>query len=485
MMTTTSQFRRVLHSGQVDFRLEFQNGMGEPESANGKGATQSSQGRDSGAGSLPNSVDTRNVRSSDGALPAAIIVGLNCITGLQTARILAGHQVPVIGITSDPDHYCCRTRVCERQVVADIDSDELIQALVSLGQERQEKAVLIPCTDLSVLLISRSRERLQQWFYLMLPEPEAVETLIDKTEFFNYAREAQLPIPNTFLLRNRNDAEVASRELNYPCILKPQIKTQKWQENTKAKVFRVSDAEGLLELYDRCSAWAELLMVQDWIEGSDSELYTCNCYFSAESEPLATFVSNKLRQWPPETGTGCLSEEARNDVVLEESLNLFRGINYRGLGYVEMKRDVRTGKHYIIEPNIGRPTGRSAIAEAGGVDLLFTMYCDLTGRPLPPNREQKYGGAKWIYWRRDVQSALYYWRRRELSIWELLQSWRGRKASAVFSWKDPGPFIADLTRGVRILFGRDRGNGDAASDGIEEVSEGADAESAYETRPQP
>ena len=41
------------------------------------------------------------------------------------------------------------------------------------------------------------------------------------------------------------------------------------------------------------------------------------------------------------------------------------------LGYVEAKRDVRTGRHYLIEPNIGRPTGRSAIAEAGGVELLL------------------------------------------------------------------------------------------------------------------
>jgi predicted ATP-grasp superfamily ATP-dependent carboligase len=431
-----------------------------------------------------NDIQVKNARSSGKALPAAIVVGLDCMTGLQTARILAGHQIPVIGISSDPDHYCSRTRVCERQLAADTASDELIQALISLGPELQEKAVLIPCTDMSVLLISRSRERLQPWYQMMLPEAETVEMLMDKNSFFSFAREAQLPIPKTFLLRSRSEAEEASAELSYPCILKPPIKTRQWQENTNAKVFRVSNAEELLELYDRCSAWAEVLMVQEWIEGTDADLYSCNCYFSADSEPLATFIARKLRQWPPRTGTSCLGEEVRNDVVLEESLNLFRSVNYRGLGYVEMKRDARTGKHYIIEPNIGRPTGRSAIAEAGGVDLLFTMYCDLTGRPLPSNREQKYGGVKWIYWRRDIQSALYYWRKRELSIREWWQSWRGRKAPAVFSWTDPAPFIADLFRGAGILFGRNRGKVDVASDGIEEAPAGADARSAYEARPQ-
>ncbi|MDQ4077225.1 MAG: hypothetical protein M3220_13375 [Chloroflexota bacterium] len=36
--------------------------------------------------------------------PCAIVIGLDSITGLQAARILADRQVPVIGIAKDPDH---------------------------------------------------------------------------------------------------------------------------------------------------------------------------------------------------------------------------------------------------------------------------------------------------------------------------------------------------------------------------------------------
>jgi predicted ATP-grasp superfamily ATP-dependent carboligase len=181
-------------------------------------------------------------------------------------------------------------------------------------------------------------------------------------------------------------------------------------------------------------------MVQEWIEGNDADLYSCNCYFNGSAEPLVTFIARKLRQWPPETGTSCLGEECRNDVVLETSIRLFKSVNYNGLGYVEMKRDQRTGQHYIIEPNIGRPTGRSAIAEAGGVELLFTKYCDLVNLPLPENREQMYEGVKWIYFMHDIQSAFYYWRRGELTFRDWRQSIRGSKNDAVFSWKDPAPF---------------------------------------------
>jgi hypothetical protein len=121
-----------------------------------------------------------------------------------------------------------------------------------------------------------------------------------------------------------------------------------------------------------------------------------------------------------------------------------------------MKRDVRTGKHFIIEPNIGRPTGRSAIAEAGGVEMLYSAYCDALQKPLPPNLEQKYVGAKWIYLRQDFQSALHHWRRGELTLTQWARSWRGHKTDAVFSWPDQAPFWADVTRSIGLLFRKNK-----------------------------
>jgi D-aspartate ligase len=377
-------------------------------------------------------------------MPYAVVAGLDCFTGLQTARILRARGVPVIGVASDPGNFCCRTRVCERIIAADTTNTELIRALETLGSELTSRAVLFPCTDQSVSLISKHRQQLLGSYHVQLPRAETVEMLMDKISFYAYAQEQGLPIPRTFLLHDRAEAERAAAALSYPCILKPPRRSPAWQQNTKTKAFKLDTADEFLRTYDQCASWADVLMAQEWIEGSDADLYSCNCYFGADGEPLVTFIARKLRQWPPETGTSCLGEEVRNDVVLQESLRLFRGVNYLGLGYVEMKRDRRTGAHYIIEPNIGRPTGRSAIAEAGGVELLYTMYCDAVGKPLPANREQLYRGAKWIYWRKDIQSAWYYWRRGDLSLREWWQSWRGRKFSAVFSWSDPAPFIFDL-----------------------------------------
>ncbi|MGE5373454.1 MAG: carboxylate--amine ligase [Bacteroidota bacterium] len=391
-------------------------------------------------------MDTKN------KLPHAFIIGLDCITGLQSARILARHGIPVIGLVKDPDHFCCRTKVVEKIFKANTAGEEFIELLEKMGPTLEQKAVLFPCTDMSVLTLSRNRRRLEKWYHIALPQTEMVEMLMDKVSFYTYAEREGLAIPRTFFLRSRADADAAAGELAYPCIMKPPMKTPTWEKNTKAKVYKVASRQEFLELYDRCAGWADLLMVQEWIEGNDADLYSCNCYFDANSEPLVTFIARKIRQWPVETGTSCLGEECRNDEVLEESLRLFRSVNYHGLGYVEMKRDQRTGRHYIIEPNIGRPTGRSAIAETGDVELLYTKYCDLLDLPLPENRVQKYQGVKWMYLRHDIQSALYYWWRGKLTIREWWRSIRGRKMDAVFAWNDQAPFWFDLWGFLGTLF---------------------------------
>ncbi len=383
--------------------------------------------------------------------PYAIVLGLDHVNGIQTARLLAHRQVPVIGVAKDPHHYCCRTRLCERIIFTDTTSESMIDTLVEMGPALREKAVLFPCTDPQVLLVSRHRQRLAPWYHVVLPSPETVEMLMDKIRFYTFARENGYPIPPTRFLASMDDAEEASRELNFPCMLKPPLSgTPEWEKKSRLKAYLLTDREQFLNAYRRYAPLSDVLIAQEWITGPVSSLYSCNCYFNAAAEPIVTFIARKLRQWPPETGESCLGEECRNDAVLHETLRLFSAVHYRGLGYLEMKQDDRSGKHFIIEPNVGRPTGRSPIAEAGGVDLVYTMYCDAVGLPLPPGLNQRYGHAKWIYLRRDLQSALYHWRRGDLTIGQWWRSLAGRKVDALFSWDDPAPFVGDLTRAIRL-----------------------------------
>jgi predicted ATP-grasp superfamily ATP-dependent carboligase len=388
---------------------------------------------------------------ADSKTPYAIVIGLDTLNGIQTVRILARHKIPIIAFAKDPSHHGCRTRLCEQIIFTNTASPELIKSLLALGPRLKQKAVLIPCVDMNVLLISRHRHELEPWYYVVLPDADVIETLMNKLNFYTFAEQNGFPIPQTRYLNTREDAERAAAELTFPCVLKPPMSAiPEWEKNSKLKAYRLTNPVELLQIYEQSKVWAKDLIVQEWVEGPDSNLFSCNCYFNAQFEPVVTFVARKLRQWPPVTGESSLGEECRDDVVLNETLRLFRCAHLYGLGYVEIKRSIHSGKYFIIEPNIGRPTGRSPIAEAGGVELLYTMYCDTLGLPLPENLEQKYKGVKWIDLRRDVQSAIYHIREGDLTIKGWWQSLQGKKAHALFAWNDPGPFFGDLVRAVRL-----------------------------------
>lgn len=388
-------------------------------------------------------------------MPVVIIVGLASMQGLQAARIFARHKIPVIALTDDLDYYTCQTRVCREIYLVKTKSEDLIAFLEKKGPEFAVKPVLVTCQDENVLSLSRNRDRLAKWYHFLLPESASLEMLMDKSAFYRYAEAHGYPVPKTFYVKSESELLEAIRGLNFPCLVKPPGRaSSRWSQESAFKAYKISNREDLLALYSVCKGWTDTLLVQEWIEGTDADLFSCNCYFSAASEPLVTFVARKIRQYPPVTGESSLGIECRNDTVLQVTLDLFREVGLRGLGYLEIKCDVRTGKHYIIEPNIGRPTGRSAIAEAGGVELLYTMYCDLLGRPLPAAREQRYTGVKWLHLSRDCASAFYYWRKGELSLWGWLQSIRGKKTHAVFSLKDPWPFFADIRHTIRLVMSR-------------------------------
>lgn len=390
--------------------------------------------------------------------PYAVLINMDYLTGLQTARILADNGVPVIGLAENPDHFCAKTNTCEKVIPSGKMSDELIENLIKLGKELDQKAVLYPCQDTSVLLVSQNREKLEPYYYISLPANETVELLMNKPRFYDFAQNENLPVAKFFILKKRKDAEEVTDKLNFPCVLKPHMRSPKWEENTKLKAFKVMNTDEFLETYDKICEWSDTLMIQEWIEGDDTSLYSCNSYYNKNSESLADFTAKKLRQWPIVTGNTSLGVDVIDDTVLKVTTELFKKVNYVGLGYVEIKKDINTGKYYIIEPNIGRPTGRSALAEACGVDLIYTMYCDCLGLPLPDTRTQKFKNIKWIHLRTDLQSAYNYWKTGTLTFREWLKSMKGKKFYAVISLKDPTPFLVELRAGIvysiKSLFGK-------------------------------
>lgn len=378
--------------------------------------------------------------------PPAVVAQLDGPVGLQTARLLHGNGVRVIGIARQVANAYARTNSVERVVPTRWGDDAaVVEALVAVGKTLDQKAVLFPASDLVVGAVSRHRSTLGAYYLLALPPPDTVEMLMDKAKFVEFALREQLPIPPTWLLRSAGDAELASREIRYPCVLKPALRSARWDKALRWKGFKLRDAGEFLEKYRSVADLADLLIVSEWVPGGEDHLYSCNLYYDSASRARCSFVARKLRQWPPDTGDSSLGEEVADETVREVALDLFGKVRYHGLAYLEVKKSATTGRYYAIEANIARPTGRSALAEFCGVDLVYTMYCDMAGLPLPEHRlRQTFVGGKWIDDLADFRSAHYRWRHGDLTVWEWLRSLAGRKHHAIWSLRDPAPFVLEV-----------------------------------------
>jgi hypothetical protein len=121
-----------------------------------------------------------------------------------------------------------------------------------------------------------------------------------------------------------------------------------------------------------------------------------------------------------------------------------------GSRYLEMKRDAASGDYLIIEPTISRPTGRAALAEGSGAELLYTMSCDMVGRAPPEARTQEFRGVEWVHPLRVLHASAHHRRRGELTFRDWWRSIRGPKVFAIVLRRDPRPFLAALSYALPV-----------------------------------
>jgi predicted ATP-grasp superfamily ATP-dependent carboligase len=385
--------------------------------------------------------------------PYAVINKLDSIAGLQASRILSGYGIPVIGIADDPRNFCCRTNTCERVLKSETSGEGLVDTLIKLGRETGRKSALFSCSDDSVLTVSAHRERLGEYYGFVLPEHETVELLTDKVRLYEYLEGKGFPVPPTYIVRSEADARNAAGRISYPCIAKPPRLTKDWLDCFKYKAVKISNSAEFHAVSDKGLNAGMTLVVQEWIEGTDSNIYQFYYYFDRNGVPVLNHTSRKLRQWPVELGEASLVESCASDPVPRESVDIFSGLNYRGMVSLELKIDEKSGRCYIIEPDTGRPNTSVALAEASGLPMLYTMYCDALGMPLPEPTAPKPRRAKWISLTRDLIASGAYFNKGRLTFRDWADSLRGINTFAVFSLKDPVPFFADIFGLFTAAFG--------------------------------
>lgn len=423
---------------------------------------------------------TANVAPTAGQSPAPVVVTpLDDHMGLDIARALASRGIPVYGVDSDANVPGRFSRYVHSVRSPDPHEDEqgFVRFLQELGGRLGARAVLYPLSDRHVLLTSRHRAALQEFYEFVMPDHETMERLTTKDGLQAVARETGILSPPTFEVNGDGDRALddVARAVTYPVILKPTESTY-WHTpaiarelrrgglgspsllSGRPKVVRCDTPQELRQAYRRLAALdaddhASLngdtspaagagprLVVQEVVPGEDSRLVYFSFYLDRDSRPLAIFAGRKLRVIPTGFGSASYVRSFYDPELRDVAFRLLSAVGYQGLGGLEFKKDPRTETYQLIEFNtrFGMWDGLGARC---GVDLAYAAYRDALRLPIEPQFDYR-RDVIWIDWQRDVRAALEYRRKGELSLGAWLRSLRGDKMWAVYSRDDWRPGLA-------------------------------------------
>jgi len=312
--------------------------------------------------------------------PIAVVLQASGPNALGIIRSLAREGVPVMATDRDPLAMGLRSRYSRKMVLPDPvdDPTAFIDELEVLGRSLATRGVLFPTHDEAIEVIGPHEARLAKWFDMPWSPWAHLAQYIDKSGQHAAARRIGFPVPLTIEPDDLSDVRAAIDGLRFPVVLKPRVDPAGFKRAFGRQVLEAGDGEALLAQWDRAAAHRP--QVSEVIPGGDDALWTLGSYRSADGTPRASFTGRKLRQWPPRFGTARAAEACWDPGLAARGHALLDEMGFHGISQVEVKRDPRDGRDYLIEVN-PRSWLWISLATEVGVNLPLAAYLDAVGTP--------------------------------------------------------------------------------------------------------
>jgi predicted ATP-grasp superfamily ATP-dependent carboligase len=376
--------------------------------------------------------------------PAAVVIG-SSINALSTIRSLGRKSVDVIAINTNNTDYVAKSRYCKVICCNELYGITLVRKLIEIGRSSERKRVLFCTSDMNVLTVSKYRKQLQDYYHFVLPPDNTIKMLMNKKLFHKFSCKHNFTVPKTLFVRRKNDIEKVGNETSYPCLIKPEYRDKNWETNVSKidKILYIKSKNEYFRLFKNFNILNNPLIVQEWIEGTDEDVFYCLTYINRNHEPMAVFTGKKIRQFPVLTGSTSLAESKKKPPIIKESLRLLRTSGCIGICSVEFKYSKKENSFFITEPTVGRTDTQEGSSIESGIDIPYIAFLDALGldpKPLKNFRE----GIKWINEPEDYNSIRSYIKNKKITFKELLASYRGRRTYALKAIDDPLPLTAFL-----------------------------------------
>lgn len=369
--------------------------------------------------------------------------------GLGIIRSLGKKGIYSIVIYENEYEIGIYSKYCIEKVKVNsfLEKENILNALLE-NKGRWGGLLLIPGNDESILALSYYKNILEKYYAVYLTGFDVIEILLNKEKMLKIAAEARIPMPESYFPQSIKDIEIISKNVSYPCLLKP-LERHLFYPIFNTKLFQVESYEDLKNKFELCKKNKLKVSIAEMIPGGDQNIFEYCFYMTKAGEITNEFVFGKIRQNPPLFGVTRVGKSTENSSIIPLGRAFVSEIKgFTGPAHIEFKRDERDGLHKFIEIN-GRVTLSVGLSTRCGINFPYILYSEYIDSKII--REETY--EKDIYWinlSKDILTTLS--GKEEMGFRDFIAPYLGKKIFAIESLNDPLPMISHWKINVFSLF---------------------------------
>lgn len=361
---------------------------------------------------------------------------------LGIARSLGRMGVPVYFATVQATTPALRSRYSRGQPVQLAPGADVVGSLHELARQLGGRPILLPADDVAALFVDEHKVMCSYAF--LLPDQPAglAHRLSDKATLHRLCEAAGVPTPVARFPASREEFLAQAAELGYPVVVKSMDPVLLRRRPGAKSVAIVRNPDEAARIHDAGEDAAQRnYMLQEYIPGDARSVWMFNGYFDRTGRCAFGMVGQKVRQFPPSTGTTSLGVTVENPEVHRLATAFLEGLGYRGIVDLGFRRDDRDGRYKLLDVNPRIGSTFRLFVSRNGLDVVRAMYLDMTGQEVPATVTPI--GRRWLVEDQDLSTAVRMARAGGLGLRGYLSSLRGVQETAWLAKDDLRP-VADM-----------------------------------------
>lgn len=280
--------------------------------------------------------------------------------------------------------YCSRRVVYPSPVSAPVQFvDWLVNDIKTAGYD-----MVLP-TELSTqMLLAKNRGSIERYARLPFADNNLTSDIQDKAWLMKYAMGKGIPCPSTEFPASLNAVEAIREKLKYPVVIKPRVSS-----GSRGMTY-VKKPGSLVEAYREVHEKYPYPVIQEFIPNGGA--YGVGALLNFNSEPRASFVYRRIREYPVNGGPSTMRESVRHEDIRSRALDMLQSLKWSGIAMVEFRVDSRDGRPKLLEIN-PRFWGSLWLAIRSGVDFPYLLYKIAMDGDVSPLHDYRVGvKCRWL-----------------------------------------------------------------------------------------